>query len=77
MKVDPVEIIVDLYYLRNTHLGPLADKIHTYDRVFYDFRYHSLSSAISLLTDRYKVRQIDIEDEIKKRSRDEDFSEVI
>lgn len=64
-KISPAEMIVDLFELRNTYISPLEkDK---FERIQFDYQYHSLSAAISCLISKYKVRGLDIEDEIAKR----------
>ena len=63
-KIRPAQIIVDLFELRGSFLTPQYEK---WERVTFDYQYHSLSIAISLLIEKYKVEGHEIEDEIKYR----------
>ena len=54
-----------LFRSKNSYFVPVQEK---WDRIESDFRYHSLSSAISSLINKYKVRQFEIEEEIRKRT---------
>ena len=65
-KINPVEIIVDLFELRATCLTPkLEDDL--YERVSYDYHYHILSQAITNLIHKYKITSREIEEEIRTR----------
>jgi hypothetical protein len=65
-KISPVQMIVDLFELRASYIELHLEQSKI-DRVFYDFQYNSLSVALNLLIDKYKVKQWEIEDEIRKR----------
>lgn len=68
--IRPVEIIVDLYELRNTRLRPMTED-DKWDRIHYDFQYSAISTAIACIANKYKVKAHEIDDEIKER-RDKD-----
>ena len=72
-KISPAQMIVDLLVLRNTYILPATAK---HERIEFDWRYHSLSSAIDCLISKYKVRVFEIDDEIEKR-RNQVKNEVI